>query len=334
MKNKIVSAAEAVALILPGDTVSVSGFVGIGTPDELLLALEQRFLTTAEPAGIGLVFAAAPGDGRDRGLNRLAHKGLVRRAVGGHWALVPKLAQMALNGEIEAYNLPLGCIAQLYRDIAAHRAGLITRVGLQTFVDPRQDGGKLNARTTEDLVELMQVGGKEYLLYKAFPIQVALIRGTTADTAGNVTMEREALILDALPAAMAARNSGGLVIVQVERIAQEGSLDSRRVQIPGILVDCIVLADLENHRQTYATAQSGAFSGQIRVPMDRIDPLPLDARKVIARRAAIELPQGGIVNLGIGMPEGVAAVAAEEKMLQYVTLTAEPGVIGGMPQGG
>ena len=334
MRNKIVSAAEAAAVIQAGDTVSVAGFVGIGTPDELLIALEARFRDTREPGGLTLVFAAAPGDGRDRGLNRLAHPGLVKRAVGGHWSLVPKLAKLAVDGEIEAYNLPLGCIAQLYRDIAARRAGLLSRVGLGTFVDPRQDGGKINDRTTEDLVELLTVGGREYLLYKAFPIQVALIRGTTADTAGNITMEREALTLDALPAAMAAKNSGGLVIVQVERIAQEGSLDARRVQVPGVLVDCVVLAQPENHRQTYATPHNGALSGQIRVPMDRVAPLPLDERKVIARRAAMELPPGGVVNLGIGMPEGVAAVAAEEKVLRYVTLTAEPGVIGGMPQGG
>jgi propionate CoA-transferase len=334
MNNKIVSPAEAVAVIRAGDTVSIAGFVGIGTPDELLIAIERRFLETGEPADLTLVFAAAPGDGKDRGLNRLAHPGLVRRAIGGHWALVPKLAKMATDNLIEAYNLPLGCIAQLYRDIAAHRAGLISRVGLQTFVDPRLEGGKLNARTTEDVVELMHVGGQEYLLYKAFPINVALIRGTTADTNGNITMEREALTLDALPAAMAAKNSRGLVIAQVERIAQEGSLDARRVQVPGILVDCVVLAEPENHRQTYAVQHNGAFSGQVRVPMDRIAALPLDERKVIARRAAMELPPGGVVNLGIGMPEGVAAVAAEEKVLSFVTLTAEPGVIGGMPQGG
>ena len=334
MKNKIVSPAEAAATIRPGDTVSVAGFVGIGTPDELLIAIEQRFRETGEPRDLTLVFAAAPGDGRDRGLNRLAHRGLVRRAIGGHWSLVPKLGKMAMDNEIEAYNLPLGCVSQLYRDIAAHRAGLLSRVGLRTFVDPRIEGGKLNARTTQDLVELLVVGGQEYLLYKAFPIQIALIRGTTADTAGNITMEREALTLDALPAAMAARNSGGLVIAQVERIAQEGSLDARRVQVPGVLVDCVVLAQPENHRQTYAVQHNGAFSGQIRVPIDRVVPLELDERKVMARRAAMELPPGGIVNLGIGMPEGVAAVAAEEKILKYITLTAEPGVIGGMPQGG
>jgi propionate CoA-transferase len=338
VKNKIVSPAEAAAVVRPGDTVSVSGFVGIGTPDELLIALERHFLETGEPRDLTLVFAAAPGDGKDRGLNRLAHPGLVRRAVGGHWALVPRLSRLALEGAIEAYNLPLGCIAQLYRDIAARRAGLLSRVGLRTFVDPRRDGGKLNARTTEDLVELVEVGGgdggREWLLYKAFPIHIALIRGTTADLAGNITMEREALTLDALPAAMAAKNSGGLVIAQVERIAQEGALAPRRVQVPGILVDCVVLSQPENHLQTYATPHSVAFSGQLRVPLDRVAPLPLDARKIIARRAALELPPGGVVNLGIGMPEGVAAVAAEEKVLQYLTLTAEPGIIGGMPQGG
>jgi len=334
MKNKIVSAAEAVAIIQPGDMISVAGFVGIGTPDELLKALATRFRETGTPRDLGLMFAAAPGDGRERGLNQIALPGLIRRAVGGHWSLVPKLGKLALDGAIEAYNLPLGCVAQLYRDIAAHRAGLLSRVGLRTFVDPRVEGGKLNARTTEDLVELLTIGGKEYLLYKAFPIQVALIRGTTADTAGNITMEREALTLDGLAAAMAAKNSGGLVIAQVERLAQEGSLDARRVLVPGVLVDCVVLAQPENHWQTYGVQHNGAFSGQIRVPMDRIEPLPLDERKVIARRAALELPPGGIVNLGIGMPEGVAAVAAEEKVLRFVTLTAEPGVIGGMPQGG
>ena len=334
MKNKIVSPAEAAAVVRSGDTVSVSGFVGIGTPDELLLAIERRFLDSGEPTDLTLVFAAAPGDGRDRGLNRLAHRGLVKRAIGGHWSLVPKLSKLALDGSIEAYNLPLGVISQLYRDIAARRVGMLSRVGLRTFVDPRQAGGKLNSRTLDDLVQLIDVDGEEHLLYKAFPIHVALIRGTTADLAGNITMEREALTLDGLTAAMAARNSRGLVIAQVERIAQEGSLDPRRVHVPGILVDCVVLAEAANHHQTYATPYSAAFSGQLRVPMDRIAPLPLDERKVIARRAALELPLGGVVNLGIGMPEGVAAVAAEEKVLQYVTLTAEPGVIGGMPQGG
>ena len=332
--DKITTAERAIALIRDGDVVSCSGFVGIGTPEALIAALERRFVETASPRGIDLVFAAAPGDGKDQGLNRLAHEGLVRRAVGGHWALVPRLAALATANRIEAYNLPLGIISNLYRDAAAHRAGTLSKVGLGTFVDPRQDGGRINDATTEALVRVMEIDGEEWLFYKAPPINVALIRGTTADPAGNVTMEREALLLDAQAAAMAARNANGLVIVQVERIAAAGSLDARQVVVPGVLVDCVVLASPEAHQQTYATAYNAAFSGEVRVPVDRMAPVPLNERKLIARRCAFELPLGGVINLGIGMPEAVAAVAAEERVLDYVTLTAEPGVIGGLPQGG
>jgi propionate CoA-transferase len=334
MKNKIVTAAEAIAIIRDRDTVCTSGFVGVGTPDELLIALEKRYRETRHPAALTLMFAAAPGDSKDRGLNRLAHDGLLKRVIGGHWALVPKLGELAIANRIEAYNLPLGCISHLYRSIAARGPGTISKVGLRTFVDPRLQGGKLNEATTENLVDVLQINGEEWLCYKAFPINVALLRGTTADPAGNITMEREALTLDNLAMAMAAKNSGGFVIVQVERIAAANSLNPREVQIPGILVDCVVVAAPENHVQTYGTAYSHAFSGRQRVPMDRVVPLDLDERKIIARRCAFELPPGGVVNLGIGMPEGVAAVAIEEHMLKYLTLTAEPGIIGGMPQGG
>jgi propionate CoA-transferase len=334
LKNKIVSAAQAVALVRDGDTVAVSGFVGIGTPDELLIALRERFDETRHPAGLTLMFAAAPGDGKERGLNRLADDKLVRRVVGGHWSLVPKLGELALDNKIEAYNLPLGCVSHLYRDIAAGLPGTLSKVGLRTFVDPRQGGGKLNARSTEELVELLELRGEPWLLYKSFPIQIAFLRGTTADPAGNISMEREALMLDNLSAAMAAKNSGGLVIAQVERIAAADSLSPREVVVPGVLVDCVVVAKPENHLQTYGTPYNHAYSGRQRVPLDRIEPLPLDERKIVARRCAFELPPGGVVNLGIGMPEGVAAVAAEERVLKYLTLTAEPGIIGGMPQGG
>src|SRR6476659_6198851 len=334
IRDKITTADDAIALIRDGDVVSCSGFVGIGTPEALIAALERRFLDTAAPRDLGLVFAAAPGDGKERGLNRLAHEGLIRRAVGGHWALVPRLAALATSNRIEAYNLPLGIISNLYRDAAAHRAGTLSKVGLGTFVDPRQAGGRINGATTEALVRLMEIDGEEWLVYKAPAINVALIRGTTADPAGNISMEREALVLDAQAAAMAAHNANGLVIVQVERIAAAGSLDPRQVIVPGVLVDCVVLAAGDAHRQTYATSYNPAFSGEVRIPVDRMEPAPLDERKLIARRCAFELPLGGVVNLGIGMPEVVAAVAAEERVLEHVTLTAEPGVIGGMPQGG
>src|SRR6187431_1626798 len=260
IRDKVVSADEAVAIIQDRDVVSCSGFVGIGTPEVLLAALERRFLESAAPRDLGLIFAAAPGDGKDRGLNRLAHEGLIRRAVGGHWALVPRLAALATANRIEAYNLPLGIISNLYRDAAAHRAGTLSKVGLGTFVDPRQGGGRINDATTEALVRLMEIDGDEWLFYKAPAINVALIRGTTADPAGNVTMEREALVLDAQAAAMAAHNANGLVIVQVERIAAAGSLDPRQVVVPGVLVDCVVLAAGDAHQQTYATAYNAAFS--------------------------------------------------------------------------
>ena len=334
MNNKVVSAAEAAAIIHDGDTVACSGFVGTGTPDELIGAIEKRFLETGTPKGITLMFAAAPGDGKDRGLNRLAHEGLVKRVVGGHWSLVPKLGALAVANKIEAYNLPLGVVSHLYREIAGHRAGLLTKVGLRTFVDPRQDGGKLNACTKEELVRVMEIDGVEWLFYKAFPVTVALIRGTTADTNGNITMEREALTLDSLALATAAKNSGGFVIAQVERLAASRSLHPRQVVVPGILVDCVVISQPQNHLQTYGTAYSPAFAAEFRVPLDSLKPMEFDERKIIARRCALELPMGGVVNLGIGMPEGVAAVANEERVLRYVTLTAEPGVIGGVPQSG
>ncbi len=334
MTNKVVSAREAAALIKSGDTLTTSGFVGIGVPDELLRALEQRFLDTGQPRDLGLVFAAGQGDGKDRGLNRLGHAGLLKRVIGGHWGLIPRVAALAVAGKIEGWNLPQGCISQLYRDIAAGKPGMLSKVGLETFVDPRHGGGAINDLSTEPQVDLMRIGSEEMLFYRAQPLSVALLRGTTADEAGNITMEREALLIDNLAQAMAVKNAGGVVIVQVERVARARSLPAREVQIPGILVDAVVVAQPENHLQTYATAFSQGFTGRMRSPEGEIPPMPLDARKVIARRCAFELPVNGVVNLGIGMPEGVACVAAEEGLLEHVTLTAEPGVIGGQPASG
>jgi propionate CoA-transferase len=334
MSHKVVSAAEAAALVRAGDTVTTSGFVGIGVPDGLLAAVEARFLETGAPRDLTLVFAAGQGDGKTRGLNRLGHDGLLKRVIGGHWGLIPKVAALALAGRIEGWNLPQGVISHLYRDIAAGKPGTLTRVGLGTFVDPRLEGGRINEISTDEVVRLMEVGGEEFLFYPAFPIDVALLRGTTADENGNVTMEHEALILDNLAQAMAAKNSGGVVLVQVERIAAARSLDPRAVVLPAALVDAVAVADPERHLQTYATAFSPAFAQAIRAPEGALPRLPLDVRKVIARRCAFELPVNGVVNLGIGMPEGVAAVAGEEGLLEHLTLTAEPGVIGGQPASG
>ena len=232
--GKVVSAREAVRLIRVGDTVAIGGFFAIGLAIEVIHELGAVFEATDEedaafgkPRGLTLVFCVSPGDWQSGGANRLAQPGLVKRIIGGHWSAVPALYQLVVGNQVEGYNMPLGPMSHLYRDIAAGKPGHLSRVGLGTFADPRFGGGKLNEMTTEDLVELVEIGGEEYLFYKAFPVNVAIIRGTTADPAGNITMEREALTCDTLSLAMAAHNSGGLVIAQVERLADVNSLNPR-----------------------------------------------------------------------------------------------------------
>lgn len=334
MSPKIMTANKAVELIKTGDTVSSVGFLGSLFPEELVISLEKRFLETGEPKDLTILYAAAQGDGKDRGLNHLAYDGLLKRVIGGHYNLQPKMTKLINDNKIEAYNLPQGTLSQLFREIAANRPGVITHVGMQTFVDPRLKGGKLNEITKEDLVEVININSEEKLFYHSMPINVALIRATSSDELGNLSLEKEASTLEVLSIAQAAHNSGGIVIAQVERLVAAGSIDPRLVKVPGILVDIVVVAHPQNHHQTFAVDYNPAYSGETRIPLTQLPPAPLDERKIITRRAAFELYPDSIVNLGIGIPEVIASVAAEEGISDFMTLTVEAGSIGGIPAGG
>lgn len=331
--SKFVSAESAVSRIKDAATVLVDGSGGgINEPGAVLQALEARFKAQASPGRLTVVHPSGMGDGQGGGMDRLAHDGMVRRVIGGHWNWCRRMQQMATSEQIEAYCLPQGVLSHLLRSIASRGPGVVSEVGLGTFVDPRRDGGRLNSRARDSLVELIELKGREYLFYPAFPIDVAIIRGTTADEDGNITMEDEGLFAETLSAAQAAKNSGGIVIAQVRNVAPRHSLDPRRVKVPGILVDAVVHVPAQ--RLSMATEHDPSLVGAARTPATDVPLLPLSERKLIARRAAAELRQGDIVNLGFGMPDGVAAVLAEEGQGHAVTLTVEQGHIGGVPVGG
>jgi len=334
IKVKVLPALDAAKLIPDGATVGVTGFGGAAYPEVVTEAVEVNFLAEGHPRELSLLFCAGSGALETKGTNHFGHEGLVRRVVMGHWNPAPRLVELAAANKVEAYNFPQGTLSQLVRDIAAGKPGTVSRVGLKTFVDPRVEGGKLNEVTTEDLVEVIQLDGQEYLFYKGCKIDVAIIRATSADEKGNLSMEKEAVSVESLSMAQAARNSGGIVIAQVERMVSAGSLDPRLVKVPGILVDVVVLVSPEEQWQTFAEHYVPGYCGEVRTPIEGFAPLPLDARKVIARRAALELTEGDVVNLGIGIPEGVALVASEEGWADQITLTVEAGGIGGIPAAG
>jgi propionate CoA-transferase len=334
-KNKVISAEQAIALIKDGDVICTTGFVQSCIPEALHAALEARYVETKSPKGCTLIMCAGAGDSKGLGTGRLHHEGLLTRVIAANFGRMPKVAQAAQENKITGYNLPQGVISKLYRSCAAGSPGLFTKVGLHTYVDPRLGGGKVNEVTTEDIVKHVEVEGEEWLFYKATPIDVALIRATSADPSGNLSMEKECLTLDVLAQAMAAHNNGGVVIAQVERIVEQGSIFPKDVRVPGILVDCVVVADQpEMHRMNYGIMYNPALSGEIRIPVENMPKMELDERKIIARRAAFELPPNGVINLGVGAPDGVAAVAAEERVTPYITMTTEAGAIGGVLAGG
>jgi len=333
-KARILTAEQAARLVRDGDTIATGGFVSCACPEALSRALEKRFLETGHPRDLTLLFAAGQGHRNGTGGDRYGHEGMVRRVIGGHWDRAPRLGELALSDKIEAYNLPQGVISHLYRDIAAHNIGTITTVGLETFVDPRNGGGKLNSVTTEDLVKLIRIEGRELLLYRSFPINVTFLRASYADEYGNCTVHREIGPIDVTAMAQACKNSGGKVIVQVEKLVEGGSLDPKLVAIPGIYVHAVVMGAPEDSEQCLGMPYDGALTGEFRIPVSAIPPIPLDAKKVIARRAAMELPQDAVVNLGTGAPEKIASVAVEEGISDRMTLTVEAGSVAGVPMGG
>lgn len=351
--SKIVSAEKAVELIRDGDTVAIGGIGGNGVTEEIFLALEKRFLETGRPRDLMLFTPGGPGDGRGKGLDHMAHPGFLKGVISTYVGpLAPKLAGMIEREELEGYILPLGPLTQLYREIASGRPGLVTHVGLHTFVDPRVEGPPQNAISQRELVEVVQLGGREWLFYKAFPIHVAIIRGTTSDEQGNISMEKEIGLFDMFQAAQAARCSGGRVIAQVERVTTAKSLRPKDVRIPGVLVDAVVVSRPENHMQTLKVQYNPAYSGEIRVPSQMLSSLVVDygrmghisrsqkreftqsradTRRVIARRAVLELSPDGVANVGVGAPELVADIVMNEEVGDRISFTVEHGPIGGIP---
>ncbi|MFI0370024.1 acyl CoA:acetate/3-ketoacid CoA transferase [Actinomadura sp. 1N219] len=321
---------DALALVRDGDAVWVGGSgAGHGVPQAFIDALAARFRGTGHPRDLTTVRVVGIGDFADKGFSQLGLPGLARRTIGSNIGNEPGLGALVAEGALEAYSLPQGVLSALCRDMAAGRPGHITHVGLGTYVDPRQTGGRQNARTTEDLVEVVELAGREWLLYRALPIDVVVLRATTADEDGNLTFEHEPILGDSLALAMAAHNNGGTVVVQVERLAARGSLRPADVRVPAALVDLVYVDAVQ--RQTYATAYSPYYSGELRAPSTGSAPSPLDVRKVIARRSLMEFRRGDICNLGFGISQQIGSVAAEEGVADALTLTVEQGIFGGIP---
>lgn len=330
---KIISAEDAVKLIQSDQTVAILGSGGcICEPSLLLTKLGERYQTEGMPRNLTLYHANGIGDKDSQGTDAVAYEGLVKRDIAGHWGMAPKMARLALEEKIEAYNFPQGVLSQMYPAVAGHKPGVITKIGLHTFIDPRVEGGKMNRSAKEDLVEVIELGGEEWLLYRAMKFDVGLVRGTTADCNGNITYEEEAAILDGMSLAQAVHNSGGIVIAQVKYMSDQKA-NPKDVVIPGIYVDYIVVDPQQ--KQTCERVYDPALAGNIRTPFEDVPAMEMGARKIVARRAAKELPQrDSIVNLGVGMPDGVAAVAREDGYLDSLHFTVEQGIIGGMPMPG
>ena len=332
--NKLMKIDEALNLIKDGDMVAVSGFMMATAARELIVGLGKRYKDSGKPKNLTLYQGAGNGNNDDQGVCEMSYPGLVKRYVTAHFANNKPMIKMALSNQVEAYNFPQGVIAHIYRQAAANRPFEITKIGLNTYCDPRIRGGKINSAAKENLVDLIDIDGEEYLKYKVPKFDIGIIRGTTADEFGNISMEEESSVIDSLEVAMAVKASGGKVIVQVKNIVSSKSMDRKLVVIPGVFVDAVVKSENPEiyHRQTPGTFYDPMIAGRYKVDGAGFSTIPMDERKIIARRGLLELGAGSVVNLGIGIPEGVASVAAEEGIGDIV-LTVESGLIGGIPMG-
>lgn len=338
MESKMITSQEAAALIKDGMTVGVGGFVGFGTPEELYIELEKRYLETGMPKNLTLFYGAGIGDGKEKGMNHLAQEGMIKRVICAHLGLAPKLGQLCVDNKIECFIVPQGVCSHILRATAGKKPGVLTHVGLKTYADPRYEGCKGNQAAIDsgyDIVELVNIDKRECLVYKPVPLDICFIRGSYADEAGNISLSREALYGDQLEMALATHNSGGIVVVQVEKVVQKGTLPVKDIKIPAFAVDYIVQAKPEYHWQSFLGPEfHPEFTGDIKLPVDSIQPMPLNVRKVCGRRGAMFLKKNTVVNLGIGIPDSVAAVAGEEGISDQFTLSIESGVLGGVPCGG
>lgn len=332
---KQITLTEAAQLVKDGSTVAFGGFSAYCGPDALMDALAKRHQKTGHPVGLTSVTGISCGDStmNDVGMNRIAREGLLDTVISGHLGIPLKLSNLAANNQVAAYTLPLGVIMNLYRAIAAHKPGVLTTVGLGTYADPREEGCKINEKARaqkRDVVKLVELDGNDYLFYPTFPIDICFIRGTYADCEGNISVEQDAITGSEMEIAAATHNSGGIVVVQVERIVEANSIPPRKVRIHRSVVDYITVAPAEMTRQSYASKEyRPELSGEIRCPADALEPMPLTIRKVIARRAAMELVPNCVINLGIGLPSGVGSVANEEGIESLLSL--ESGPVGGVP---
>lgn len=339
MKRPVfVSAAEAAEMITDGSTVCTIGMTLVSASETILKAIEARFLETGSPNGLTLVHSCGQSD-RDRGIQHFAHEKMLHRIIGGHWGLQPRMMKLIAGNKILAYCFPQGQFAQLYRSMAGGEPGKISKVGLGTFIDPRLGGGKMNEITKDapDLVDVLTIDGEEYMRYKPIPLDYCIIRGTYVDENGNLTTDEEAMKLEVLSAVFACKKFGGKVIAQAKYKVAAGQLHCKNVTVPGVFIDAVVMCDdpENDHRQTHSFAFDPAYCGDIKVPVEASEMLPLTVRKVIGRRALMELTENDILNVGTGIPNDVVGpILTEEGVQDDVTITVESGIYGGIPMGG